>query len=115
MTMAQHSERELARRELRPQLNVIVSAEMKDLISEMAANSGQSMGQVVEQMLDRAITYDRMLDIVGKSMEEIVRKRIENAFRVEGFNPVRSPYGTVWVPRDYPIEGSHFLAQHEVE
>jgi hypothetical protein len=105
---------ELAKRE-RPQLNVLVSSEMKDLISEMATNSGQSMGQVVERLLDRAITYDKMLDTMKQSMAEIRRGSIEAAFRAEGYTPVRSPYGTIWVPKEYPIERSRFLAQHEVE
>src|SRR5215510_8823442 len=115
MSAARHSKSELMRREQRPQLNVIVSSEMKDLISEMAKNSGQSMGQIVERLLDRAITYDKMLDTMKQSMAEIRRGNIETAFRAEGYAPVRSPYGTIWVPKEYPIERSRFLAQHEVE
>jgi Ribbon-helix-helix protein, copG family len=105
---------ELAKRE-RPQLNVIVSSEMKDRIAQMAADSGQSMGQIVEQLLDRAITYDRMLDAMNTSLQEIKRGQIENAFRAEGYHRVGTPYGIAWLPRDYPIERSRFLAQHEIK
>jgi len=115
MTVVMSKRSEAAKREQRPQLNVIVSSEMKDKIAQMALDRGQSMGQVCEQLLDRAFYLDRMLDSMNQSIEQIRRGSIEAAFRREGYTPVRSPYGSVWVPKEYPIERSRFLAQHEVE
>jgi len=112
---AKRSESELAKREQRPQLNVIVSSEMKTKIAQMAVDRGQSMGQVCEQLLERAFYLDRMLDSMNQSIEQIRSGSIEAAFRAEGYTAIHSPYGFVWVPREYPIERSRFLAQHEVE
>lgn len=45
----------------RPQIGIIVSQTTKDLIEEMAAESGRSMGQVVEQLIEEALHTRKIL------------------------------------------------------
>jgi hypothetical protein len=46
---------------------------------------------------------------MNKTMGEIRRGNLEGAFRSEGYTPIHTSYGNVWVPRDYPIERSDFI------
>jgi hypothetical protein len=48
----------------RPQLGVIVTQKMKDRIAELADDSGRSMGQQVEHMIERCEAYDAAFDAI---------------------------------------------------
>jgi hypothetical protein len=90
-------------------LGLRVSAETKQILDETARWTGSTQSQVAERLIDRALHYDRMLSAMNKTMGEIRRGNLEGAFRSEGYTPIHTSYGNVWVPRDYPIERSDFI------
>jgi predicted DNA-binding protein len=92
-------------------IGTIVTAEMKQLIDETAKATGRTQGQVIEALCEKALQYDRMISAMNKSLEQIRQGNTEAAFRAEGYVPVLSPHGKIWLPRDYPIERSRFIAQ----
>jgi predicted DNA-binding protein len=96
-------------------LGLIVTAEMKQFIDDTAKATGRTQSQVAELLMEKAVAYDRMLSAMNTSLEEIRRGQIEAAFRAAGFTAIHSPYGKIWVPKDYPMERSRFLAQDEVD
>jgi hypothetical protein len=91
-------------------LGLRVSAEIKQMLDETARRTGSTQSQVAERLIDRALHFDRMLSAMNTTMDEIRRGNLEGAFRSEGYSPIHSPYGKIWVPRDYPIERSGFIA-----
>ena len=86
------------------------SAEIKELLDKTAHNTGSTQSQVAESLINRALHYDRMLSAMDTTMDEIRRGNLEGAFWSEGYFSVRSPYGNIWYPRDFPIERSGFIA-----
>jgi hypothetical protein len=91
-------------------LGLRVAAETKQLLDDIARRTGSTQSQVAERLIDRALHYDRMLSAMNTTMDNIRRGNLEAAFRSEGYSPIHSPYGNVWVPRDYPIERGDFIA-----
>jgi|KBSMisStaDraftv2_1062788.scaffolds.fasta_scaffold1621431_1 hypothetical protein len=94
----------------RIQLGLIVSAKIKALIDEEAKNSGRTQSQVAEWLIERALQYDTMLSAMNTTVDQITRGNIEAAFQGKGYVPVRSSYGKIWFPPDYPLERSGFQA-----
>ena len=89
----------------RVQLNVIVSAETKQLIERLARESDRSQGQVAEALIERSIVYDSVIAAMNRTLDDIRRGHIEEAFRSDGYTPLKTPYGQIWVPRDFPLTG----------
>ena len=91
----------------RPQLGVIVSQEMKDLIEQMARDSGRSMGQQVEAMLERCKAYDAALTDMRQtvhSLEGVKTKVIETVlFRHMWSWLPTTRGGKIWVPPGTPL------------
>jgi predicted DNA-binding protein len=87
----------------RPQLGIIVSQETKDRIERLAQASGRSQGQVVEQLIERAILYDSVIAAMNRTLDDIRRGHIEEAFRGDGYTPVKTPYGQIWLPPNHPL------------
>jgi hypothetical protein len=95
-------------------LGLIVTAEMKRLIDETAKATGRTQSQVAELLMEKAVTYDRMIAAMNRSLDEIRRGNIEAAFRAEGYTPVHNPHGKIWLPPGYPIGArSGFIAPEE--
>jgi hypothetical protein len=92
----------------RIQLGLIVTAETKTIIDEEADRSGRSQSQVAEWLIEKALQYDRMLTAMNTTFDEIKRGNFEGALQREGYHPVRSSYGKIWYPPDYPLERSGF-------
>jgi hypothetical protein len=92
-----------AEQQKRHQLAFIASAEVKELIVSMAQSSGRTQSQVVELLIERAITYDRTVASMNRSLDEIRRGNIEGALRAEGYVAGASPYGKIWYPPGYPL------------
>src|SRR3954462_5368790 len=90
-------------------LGLIVTAELKRTIDEMAKPGGRTQSQVAELRMEKAITYDQMLAAMNRSLESIRRGNIEAAFREEGYVSARSPYGMIWYPPSSPIARSGFI------
>lgn len=90
-------------------LGLRVSAEIKQLLDKTAHDTGSTQSQVAERLIERALHYDRMLLAMNTTMDEIRRGNLEGAFRSEGYFSVRSPYGNIWYPRDFPTEQTRFV------
>jgi hypothetical protein len=87
----------------RIQLGLIVTAETKATIDKLAEDSGRSQSQVAEMLIERALQYDRMLAAMNTTIDEIRRGNFDGAAQNEGYHPVRSPYGKIWLPPGYPL------------
>jgi hypothetical protein len=84
-------------------LGLKVTAEMKNLIDQEARRSGRTQSQVTELLLEKAITYERVVSGLNTTLEQIQRGHLEAALRADGYRAVHSPYGDIWLPRDYPL------------
>src|SRR5262245_7758606 len=93
-----------SRKGRRYQIGVIVTGETKAIITKAATESGRTISREVEHMIERCIQYDRMTAGMNKSIAEIRRGNIENEFRHQGHTPIRTPYGTVWFPPNFPFD-----------
>jgi hypothetical protein len=89
--------------EQRYALGLKVCAEVKKLIDEEARRSGRTQSQVAELLIEKAIAFDRIVSGMNTTMEAIRRGNFEAAARAEGYRAVHSPYGNIWLPRDYPL------------
>ena len=72
--------------------------------------TGSTQSQVAERLIEGALHYDRMLSAMNTTMDEIRRGNLEAAFRAEGYSPIHSIHGKIWVPPDYPIGHSGFIS-----
>jgi predicted transcriptional regulator len=91
-------------------LGLRVSAEIKQMLDQTAKATGSTQSQVAERLIDRALHYDRMLSAMNTTMDAIRRGNFKAAAQSEGYSPIHTPYGDVFVPPDYPIERSGFIA-----
>ncbi len=89
----------------RVSLGLKVTAQVKRHIDEAARNSGRTQSQEAEALIEKALTYDRALEAMRTTLTKIKEGSIEAAFRSAGFIPCHSPYGKIWVPKDYPLTG----------
>jgi hypothetical protein len=87
----------------RIQLGLIVTAETKATIDKLAADSGRTQSQVAEMLIERVLQYDKMLTAMNTTLDEIKRGNFEGALHREGYHPVRSPHGKIWLPPGYPV------------
>ena len=92
----------------RIQLGLIVSADTKATIDKLADDSGRTQSQVAEWLIERALHYDNVIAAMNATFDEIKRGNLEGAFQREGYHPVRSPYGKIWYPPDYPLQRGGF-------
>jgi hypothetical protein len=91
----------------RPQLGIIVSQQTRDWIEQLARDSGRSLGQQVEYMLERCNAYDEALTDIRHTvhtLEGVKTKVIETVlFRHmwSWFPTTRG--GKVWAPPGTPL------------
>jgi hypothetical protein len=90
-------------------LGLKVTAAVKRRIDKAAQDSGRTQSQEAEALIERAFLYDGMLQAIRTTLANISKGRIDAAFREAGFTAIHTPYGKVWVPRDFPIKASGFL------
>ncbi|MBR1279035.1 hypothetical protein [Bradyrhizobium sp. AUGA SZCCT0283] len=97
----------------RVSLGLKVTADVKRKIVSAARASGRTQSQEAEALIERALTYDSMLEAMRTTMAEIAQGNVEDAFRNLGYGTIHSPYGDVWVPPGYPTERSGFIDQED--
>jgi hypothetical protein len=97
----------------RVSLGLKVTAEVKRHIDSAARASGRTQSQEAEHLIERALQYDQMLTAMHRTVAEIDTGNVDAAFRRKGYAPMRTPYGTAWMPPGYPIEQSGFIPQEE--
>jgi hypothetical protein len=94
----------------RVQLAFIASVKTKREIERRAAASGRSQGQVVEELVERALTYEDLVKTFGRALEEIQRENFEAALQRAGYMPVRFVDGRkAWVHQPDPGKRSGFV------
>ena len=72
--------------------------------------TGSTQSQVAERLIERALHYDRMLSAMNTTMDEIRRGNLEAAFRAEGYSPIHSIHGKIWVPARLPHRAQRLLS-----
>jgi hypothetical protein len=84
----------------RAQLSLLVRADIKRYVDKAAQRSGRTQSEEAEHLM-------------GTTLEAINRGNIEAAFRKQGYAPIHTRHGKVWVPPGYPIEKSGFVPPEE--
>jgi hypothetical protein len=69
-----------------------------------ADQNRRSVSEEVEARVERARQYDQTLEALRTDLQKIKDGRPEAAFREVGHTPVHTPYGKIWVPKDYPLK-----------
>lgn len=78
------------RNKRRPQLGAIITHKMKKRIEVMARKSGQSQGQVAEQLMLEAFTYRDQVAAIRKGIEEIHKGNVASELYRLGYTRVRT-------------------------
>jgi hypothetical protein len=87
----------------------------KDL-KEAADYNRRSVSEEVEARIEKAFTYDTMLDAMHTTVAQIKDGNIEAAFRAAGYTPEHLPDGGKrWVPKDYHAKQSGFIPPADEE
>jgi hypothetical protein len=82
----------------RVQLAFIAKVKTKQEIERRARASGRSQGQVVEELVEKAIAYEDLVNTFGRALEDIQRENFETALQRAGYLPVRFVDGRkAWV------------------
>src|SRR5262249_28848455 len=69
-----------------------------------ADQNRRSVSEEVEARVERARQYDQTLEALRTDLQKIKDGRPEAVFREAGFTPLHSPYGKIWVPKEYPLK-----------
>jgi hypothetical protein len=88
-------------------LGLRVRPELKQQIDDAARASGRTQAQEAELLIEKGLAVDGVLALSGTTLEEFRRGAIESELRKDGYTPMRSSYGKIWLPKDYPVKGSH--------
>jgi hypothetical protein len=94
----------------RIQLGLIVSAETKATIAAEAERSAMTQSQIAERLIEKALTYDRIIAAMGATLDDIRRRNLHAAMVREGYHPRRTRYGMNYLAPDTPLERSGFQA-----
>jgi predicted transcriptional regulator len=97
----------------RVSLGLKVTAEIKRHLDSAARVSGRTQSQEAEHLIEEGLQSRRMLDVMRTTLAEIERGSVEAAFRRQGYTPVHSPHGKIWLPPGYPTEKSGFIPPEE--
>jgi hypothetical protein len=98
---------------LKRQMYFLAPPDLREHIMAMVERTGRSQAECIEYLLEKAIAYDRMLAAMKLTLDKARREGVERIFRDEGYTPVHSPHGDIWVPPDYPLPRSGFISNEE--
>jgi predicted DNA-binding protein len=107
----------------RIQVSMILSAEIKTRIDEVAKRSGRTFSQTGEMLIERALAVDEVLrqtNLTLEALEGIVREKFEAEMIQRGYTKLRMrgpqfPRGFVWVSPEARGERSGFKPWDESE
>jgi hypothetical protein len=95
-------------------LGLRVRAELKAQIDKAARASGRTQSQEAEALLERCLVYDGMLRAMNTTLADIAKGSLEAALHRQGYTPVHSPHGKIWLPPGHPgIQRTGFVPQEE--
>jgi hypothetical protein len=86
------------------QIGVIVAGPTKKLIMEQAKISGRSISREAEHLIERAVSYDRVMKHMRSTLEEMEKGGVEAVLMRLGYTPIRDA-GTgkkAWAEPGYP-------------
>jgi hypothetical protein len=92
-----------AREGRRYQIGVIVTGATKKIITDAAKASGRTISREVEILIEKALQYDRMFADMRMNAEEIAKQSEEAALRRRGYEPVLTPDGVIYTPKNFPL------------
>lgn len=99
----------------RAPLGLIVRAEVKARIEAAAKRTGRTQSQEAEFLIERAIHYDEMLEVMKTNLQQIERGNIEAALTRLGWKHLHDPSGGLWAPPGHPLaaQRSGFMSDEE--
>jgi hypothetical protein len=97
----------------RIQVSMILSAEIKTRIDDVAKRDGRTFSQTGEMLIERALAVDDMLRQMNRTLEGIAREKFEAEMIQRGYTKLRArgarfPRGFVWVSPEARGERSGF-------
>jgi hypothetical protein len=87
----------------RVQVNIIMAIKTRELITKLASDEGVSLGRACETLIERCLTYDRVVEAMARDLQTIRSGHLDEALRSQGYRPMKTPYGRAWVPARYPV------------
>jgi hypothetical protein len=88
----------------RVSLGLRVTAVIKRHIDAAARASGRTQSQEAEILIERALTYDDLLQAMHTTLANVTKGNVEAAFRSAGYRWIHTAYGKIWVPKEYPLK-----------
>ena len=107
------------RRGKRAPLSLLVRPEIKRLVDRLATANGTTQSAQGEFLIEQGIAVRKVLDAMGKTLEEIERGNADAALRRRGYNHNRIVIGdkawSFWTEPGFPIPTSGFKPWREGE
>ena len=110
--------KKVPRGQKRIQVSMILSAEIKTRIDDVAKRNGRTFSQTGEMLVERALAVDDVLRQMNRPLEGIARENFEAEMTRRGYTKLRGPNfpgGFAWIPPEAPGERSGFVAWDEGE
>ncbi len=100
----------------RIQVSMILSAEIKTRIDDVAKRDGRTFSQTGEMLVERALAVESMLRQMNRTLEGIVREKFEAEMIQRGYKKLRlRGGGFAWVSPEALGERSSFKSWDEGE
>jgi hypothetical protein len=103
----------------RAPLSLLVRPEIKRLVDKLATANGFTQSAQAEFLIAQGLNIQRVLDAMGKTLEEIERGNADAALRRRGYNHHRILIGdkpwSCWTEPGFPIPTSGFKPWREGE
>jgi predicted transcriptional regulator len=103
----------------RAPLSLLVRPEIKRLVDKLATANGFTQSAQAEFLIAQGLNIQRVLDAMGKTLEEIERGNADAALRRRGYNHHRILIGdkpwSFWTEPGFPIPTSGFKPWREGE
>jgi hypothetical protein len=110
--------KKVPRGQKRIQVSMILSAEIKTRIDDVAKRNGRTFSQTGEMLVERALAVDDVLRQMNRPLEGIARENFEAEMTRRGYTKLRGlqfPGGFAWIPPEAPGERSGFKPWDEGE
>src|SRR5262245_61125749 len=77
----------------RVSVTVMIDPKLKQRIAADMRDSGRSQSQQIEMLLERCLTYDRMLSAMRTTVADIEQGNVEEALRRRGWTSMHTTQG----------------------
>jgi len=98
----------------RVQISLIIDTATKTRMDKEAKDSGRTVSQVGEWLIEKALTVDDVLRGMGRTMQGIARENLEAEMLRQGWAKHHDSGRVMWLPPERsPVERSGFIEWSE--